>query len=303
MKKLPIFINFLFYPWGYYFLKNKFRFVFVLIFYFAYTTLQNVILWIGLKISKEINITLSILVMEVLARIVISIDTYYQINKGEAPKKPIIKRPISYIAIPIIVILMLIGKYFYWPISSPIIRLYSMKSYAMFPTFTDKTSILFNCFDMKDDIDRGSIVNFSKITFVEKPLFYILRVIGLPGDTIIVKNNTIFLNNHKVETNESSFKIDETRCLHLKEYFNRGSITSVDCNDIVLRKEILPLRKKNINIYYDILIWDEISQSDYDEKYQLTEDEYFVIGDFRSIASDSRSWGPLKYNEIDCVAY
>lgn len=82
--------------------------------------------------------------------------------------------------------------------------------------------------------------------------YYIKRVIGLPGETIEIKNGKVSIYN---KDNFKSFFVDER----------------------YLPKEII---------------------TDGDIKKKLGRNEYFVLGDNRSVSSDSRQWGALPANDI-----
>lgn len=76
--------------------------------------------------------------------------------------------------------------------------------------------------------------------------FFIKRIIGLPGETVDIKNNKLFINGDLV---------------------NEG---------------YLP---QNL-------------QTGPDETIKLQENQYFVMGDNRTVSSDSRTWGALPKNNI-----
>lgn len=76
--------------------------------------------------------------------------------------------------------------------------------------------------------------------------FYIKRIVGLPGEGVVIKGDKVFIN------------------------------------DKSLAEEYLPQSFRY--------------QGEYNLK--LKTDEYFVLGDNRPWSLDSRSWGPLKKNQI-----
>jgi signal peptidase I len=93
---------------------------------------------------------------------------------------------------------------------------------------------------------RGQVIIFNPP--VESEIPYIKRVIGLPGDTVEIKDGTVSINGTP---------INEPYILQEPPQNNKDYGPTV-----------------------------------------LSDDEYFVLGDNRNNSSDSRSWGPIKRNDI-----
>ena len=105
-----------------------------------------------------------------------------------------------------------------------------------------------------DGPDRFDIIVFTKKTGTTEKV-YIKRVIGMPGDTIQILSDIIFVNGEILEENYGK----------------------------------------------DAMLTDGIAH----ESILLGEDEYFVLGDHRSVSIDSRSAkvGVVKKSEIDGVVF
>ena len=69
---------------------------------------------------------------------------------------------------------------------------------SMEPTFHDEDFLMINKMDYKEpnDVKRGDIVVFINN---EYKCFLIKRVVGIPGDTIEIKEGAVFVNNVKQE--------------------------------------------------------------------------------------------------------
>lgn len=96
------------------------------------------------------------------------------------------------------------------------------------------------------DPQRGDVIVFDPPVSSEYP--FIKRVIGLPGETVDVKDGKVFID---------SILLDEPYIFPEP-----------------------PLRNKNFG------------------PEELSDDEYFVLGDNRNSSNDSRSWGSIKKDNI-----
>lgn len=149
--------------------------------------------------------------------------------------KKFIKELIPYIVI--IIVVVLVRTY----IVTPVI----VVGDSMVPTLKDKQILLLNKFDYKfNEIERYDIV----VIKVGKSEI-IKRVIGLPGENIEYKNNTLYIDGHEEKT-----------------------IYNFDTDDFKL---------------------EEICKCD-----KIPQDKYLVLGDNRTVSSDSRIIGLIDKEDI-----
>ena len=95
----------------------------------------------------------------------------------------------------------------------------------------------------------------------------IRRVVGMPGDTIYIDHYVVFIKPAGQNHFLTEFEVTES--------------------------------KYNARILVPPALWDaDFGAKASVEKITLSEDEYFVLGDDRLTASDSRIWGPVKQKSI-----
>ncbi|HVT00831.1 MAG TPA: signal peptidase I [Patescibacteria group bacterium] len=81
-------------------------------------------------------------------------------------------------------------------------RPFQVNGQSMFPNYHNGEYILTNLIGLKlGKLNRGEVIVFQAP--IDKDKDYIKRVIGLPGDTVMVKNGNVYVNGIKLD--ESSY--------------------------------------------------------------------------------------------------
>ena len=194
--------------------------------------------------------------------------------RGENAREP---WPVEYSRslFPVILIVLLVRSFLAEPFRIP--------SSSMMPTLLIGDFILVNKFayglrlpvlDTKivpvDDPERGDVVVFRYPRDPSQD--YIKRVVGLPGDEIVYRDKTLWINGEQVRTEL------------LGRYIGEGS--GRDMTGSELRRELLPgetheILQRSGNYYMPRGegVW------------RVPEGHYFVMGDNRDNSEDSRYWG------------
>ncbi len=146
------------------------------------------------------------------------------------------------VAVIAIVVVLIIRNFLFQP--------FSVEGASMFPTFQNSDYLIIDelTYHFRAPM-RGEVIVFRPPQNPQD--FYIKRIIGLPGETVEIKDGKVIIYNS-----------DHPEGFVLKENYLLDNKT--------------PGAKK----------------------ITLGQDEYFVLGDNRVASYDSRSWGPLKKDEI-----
>lgn len=174
---------------------------------------------------------------------------------------------------PVFLVVLLLRSFLYEPFRIP--------SSSMMPTLLIGDFILVNKFDYGIRLPvlntkiisigeprRGDVVVFR---YPEDPSIpFIKRIIGVPGDHVVYKNKTLYINGVRVkERNDGTF-------------YGEGS-SFVDYG-LTRLTETLPNGVK-----HDILL--NPYRMSMDKEVTVPEGHYFVLGDNRDNSKDSRYWG------------
>jgi signal peptidase I len=134
---------------------------------------------------------------------------------------------------------------------------------SMYPTYDDKDAIYIDQLTPKfSEYRRGDvIVLLSPVNEKNKRELYIKRIIGLPGDIVILQDGKVFIQNAEYP---DGVQLDENNYL-----------------------SPMNLTYKKVGVPSEKFVEDKISV-----------DEYFVMGDNRMYSQDSRVFGKIKKSDI-----
>lgn len=77
-------------------------------------------------------------------------------------------------------------------------RPFQVSGESMYPTFQNKEYVLTNLIALRfGDPKRGDVIVFKAPTDLNKD--FIKRVIGVPGDTVVIKDGMVYINNKKLD--------------------------------------------------------------------------------------------------------
>jgi len=133
---------------------------------------------------------------------------------------------------------------------------------------------------------RHAQIKRGEVVIVKAPdepgALYIKRVIGMPGEKIVSKNNQIYINNKK---------LSQPWLTQGKKMIDAGSDTFYSATQNFTMKSLA--RSRQFQQYYTK------SQLNYINKYnRIPKETYFVMGDHRSVSKDSRYIGTINRKNV-----
>lgn len=145
---------------------------------------------------------------------------------------------------------------------------------------------------------------------------YVKRLIGEPGDTVVIKEKVVFINGKEADipvhiqylnSNAMPATVTNPRIFPSGAQFNEDNYGPV----VVPKKgDVIPLNKSNVEQWRTIIdreydrrvVTIEGDQILIDKKpvtsYTITKDYYFMMGDNRDNSLDSRFWGFVSRDKV-----
>lgn len=131
------------------------------------------------------------------------------------------------------------------------------------------------------DPDRGEVIVFKYPE--DESLYFIKRVVGLPGDKVYYEDGNLYINEELVEKNVPQEKLSDFKWLKDDEFADMG-----------LTKEDHSHWEETLGeTNYSVLLQNDAPSRSFGP-YTVPKESYFVLGDNRNSSKDSRYWAADK---------
>jgi len=203
------------------------------------------------------------LVFSLLVFVYAAFDAWL-ITKQISPDYQLKRYNLKIIYIAMIIVSLLYPVMFTTYVNQNIIQAFKIPSSSMVPTILPGDYLLANkAMYQRSGPEQGDIVVFPHPN--QRHKIFIKRIIGLPGDTIILKNNILTINNKEITQ------------------YNRNDKTYTE---------------KNGNAVYHVNWSDTDNKITSFNEMTIPTGFCFVMGDNRSNSVDSRHFGPIPLRDI-----
>lgn len=140
-------------------------------------------------------------------------------------------------------------------------------------------------------VKRGDVIVFKYPN--EKDIYFIKRVVGLPGDKVLYENGKLYLNDKLIET-EATPQSPEWTQLTDNDFRHEDDPEAKTMS----KSDFMDMTEKLGDRSHDILLKKDQPAGRSEGPYTVPAAQLFVMGDNRDNSHDSRRWGFLPEDLI-----
>lgn len=298
---LALLLNLIVCPMGFFYLKNLKRLMIWSVILVLTPLVFSFYAWLWPKVFwGRLHLALILLFLPIYYFGIIK-ETLGVYRKKQFSDHKYFRIPYTFLSVPLTCIILMIATGWHDTLKKTFFSTHTIPTPSQFPNIMYADLIFANRKFAKSSLKRGTMVAFKQpsehLREGEPEKELLKRIVGLPGETIAFK--PIKLASCKCEVTEISINAKPM------QYRQKPSPAYLNKNEIGEYDEFFSESDGHTEymIAADILKRLDSTGADKGEV-RLGEDEYFLLGDYRTNSLDSRHFGPVKYeNMVAIYAY
>ncbi len=272
------FLNIMFLPLGFYYIKDQRRFILYTIVSLLLLIVFSLLAWVLTFVISGSTHFFFLIFAFMLFWAWLVFETYRSLKENKISAHKLFYKPAAYWFVPVYIIVSIVLTIVLEPIEKPFINAHNVPSGSMEPSVQQGDFVFVNY--ILNEVKRGDIIAFDATTESLQGKTLIKRIIAIPGDRIEINKNRISINGK--ELGRKPYEKPVSSLMIGKTFHNKDE------------NEYEAFTETNNGHSYQVLQMKSSIFGAEPVELTLAADEYYLMGDNRDNSQDSRFFGPVK---------